>query len=158
MLQLIRIYNAGLSSFVTLNELTLPLLYPVEEFIWHQPTRGDDLPKMEEAGRHDRYSDIDVMDMSMSGHFLADTTTQYWQIRQALLAVVIPTNDHLYRYHSHIQVKLDGDSETYWSNVILKDYDAPLQANYPTVTPFQFQWENEYGYWRKLSNNAIAYI
>lgn len=158
MLQQIQIWKAGLASSIIVNELTGTLHYPIEEFTWHQPTRGDDLPKAEEAGKHDRYSDIDALPITMQGHFLADTTTDYWIVRNALLAIVVPDNTHTYRYHSRLQIKLDGDANTYYADVILKDYDAPLEANYPTVTPFQFQWECNFGYWRNLSNNAIAYI
>jgi len=158
MLTSLTIDNAALVTSVIVNEFSGTLHYPVHRFVWDQPSRGDDLPKMEQAGRHDRYSDIDVMALTMEGHFLSDNTTQYWQIRNALLSVVIPFNDHLYRWHSRIRMKVDGDAETYWCYVVLMDYDAPLEANYPTVTPFQFQWENEYGYWRKLSDNSIAFI
>lgn|SRR5574337_162711 len=158
MYQQITIYKAGLASSIIVNELVPPLHYPVRTFTWTQPTRGDDLPKMETAGKHDRYSDVDAMAITMEGSIIADTTTDYWAARKALLNNVIPTNDRLYRYHSLLRIKLDGDSETYWCNVILKDYDAPTEANFPTVTPFQFQWENTYGYWRALSNNAVAFI
>lgn len=158
MLTQIKFWDAGLVNSVQVNEFTFPFYYPVERFIWHQPTRGDDLPVMEGAGKHDRYSDVDALPLEMEGHFLTDTTTQYWEKRKALMAILVPNNDHVYRYHSHVQIKLDGDSETYWANLTLKDYDAPLEANYPTVTPFHFQWEINFGYWRKLSNNAIARI
>lgn len=158
MLQSIKFWDAGLTNSIQVNEFTFPFFYPVHIFHWDQPTRGDDLPKMMEAGKHDRYSDVDAMPITMEGHFLTDTTTQYWDKRKALMSILVPDNGHIYRYHSHVQIKLDGDSETYWANLTLKDYDAPLEANYPTVTPFQFQWENTYGYWRKLSNNAVALI
>lgn len=158
MYSLIRIYKAGLGSSIVVNELTGTLKYPVRRFEWNQPTRGSDLPKMEEAGMHDRYKDIDRMPILMEGDILGLDTDDYWINRKALLAVVIPTNDHIYRYHGHIQIKLDGDSETYWCNVDLEDYDAPTEAFYPTRTPFQFQWVNNFGYWRRLSNNSIAYI
>ncbi len=158
MLTSIQFWDAGLVNSIIVNELTGTLRYPVERFVWHQETRGDDLPKMEEAGKYDRYSDIDGLPLLMEGHFLGDTTSQYWTIRKALMNILVPNNDHVYRYHSHVQIKLDGDTETYWANLILKDYDAPLEAFYPTVSPFQFQWEIMHGYWRQLSNNAIARI
>ncbi len=55
-------------------------------------------------------------------------------------------------------MQLDGDSNVYVANVILKDWDVPLQALYPTVTPFQFQWEAPVGYWTILSTQAVAKI
>lgn len=158
MISLIRIYDAGLVNSIIVNELTGTLKYPVRTFDWAQPTRGDDLPKLEEAGMHDSYKDVDNMPIVMEGDILADDTDSYWVNRKALMSIVIPTNDHIYRYHSHIQIKLDGDNETYWCNVNLEDYDAPLEAFYPTRTPFQFNWINNFGYWRKLSDSSIAYI
>jgi hypothetical protein len=100
------------------------------------------------------------MSINMEGHILGDSTSDYWTNRKELLGVVIPdpTYLHLYRFHSRVDVKIDGDTETYYAYVILKDYEVPLEALYPTVTPFQFQWENVFGYWRKLSNNAAALI
>lgn len=158
MLSLIRIYKAGLGSDIVVNELTGVLKYPVRRFEWTQPTRGDDLPKLATAGMHDRYKDVEAMAIEMEGDILGNETDDYWVNRKALLAVVIPTNDHIYRYHGHLQIKLDGDGETYWCNVDLDEYDAPLEAFYPTRTPFLFQWTNNFGYWRKLSDNSIAYI
>ena len=155
----IKIYEAGPApASIVVNELTPPLNYPVEVFNWTDPTRGDPIPKMQAAGRHDRYSDIDSMLINMQGHIMGDTTTEYWTMRKALLAIVIPKPGHLFRYHGTIEIQLDGDAETYWCNVTLEDRDTPTEALYPTVTPFQFQWTNEFGYWRKLSNNAVAYI
>lgn len=158
MLQSIVFWNAGLALSIAVNEFTYPFYYPVHRFVWDQPTRGDDLPNMEKPGRHPRYSDVDAMPVTMEGHFLTNNTTEYWQKRKALMAILVPQNYHGYRYHSRVHIKLDGDSETYWADLTLKDYDAPLEANYPTVTPFQFQWEADYGYWRALSNNLIAQI
>lgn len=159
MLSMVKIWNAPLTSSCLLNELN-PVRFPVEKFTWTQPTKGDPLPKMEEAGQHPRFSDVDVMSIDMEGHILGNSTSDYWTNRKELIGVVIPdpTYLHQYRYHSRLDVKIDGDNETYYAYVILKEYEIPLEALYPTVTPFQFQWENVVGYWRKLSNNAVALI
>jgi hypothetical protein len=155
----IKIYEAGPSpASVIVNELSGTLKYPVRRFTWSDPTRGDELPKMQAAGQHDRYKNIDTMLITMEGDILGSTTTEYWTNRKALLAVVLPKPGQNFRYHGNLQIKLDGDSETYWCNVDLEDRDTPTEAFYPTRTPFQFQWTNPYGYWRKLSNNAVAYI
>jgi len=155
----IKIFEAGPApASIVINELTGTLKYPVSEFTWTDPTRGDDLPKMQEAGMHDRYKNIDSMGITMVGDILGSTTTEYWTNRKALLAIVIPKPGSLFRYHGTIEIKLDGDSETYWCNVDLEDRDTPLEAFYPTVSPFQFQWTNNFGYWRKLSDNTVAYI
>ena len=158
MLTSIKFWEPTLVTSISVNEFTYPFYYPVERFVWHQSTRGDGLPKMETPGQHDSYTDVDVLPLEMEGHFLTTDTTEYWVRRKALMAILVPQNARVYRYHSHCQIKLDGDSETYWANLTLKDFDAPLEANYPTVTPFHFQWEIKYGYWRKLSDNTAAYI
>ena len=158
MFDLIQIYKADLSSSLVINELTGTLKYPVRRFIWGQPTRGDDLPKLQQAGQHDRYKNVDAMPVMMEGDLLGADTDAYWVNRKALLEIVVPDETQTLRYHSQIRIKLNGDSETYWCNVTLEDYDAPLEAFFPTRTPFIFQWKNPYGYWRKLSNNAAVKI
>ena len=158
MLTSVKIWKAGLAQSVILNEITPTVKFPIHDFTWSQPTRGDALPKMESPGQHDRYSDIDAMALNMEGDIVGSTTTEYWTNRKELLACVVPAKEHVYRYHSHIQIKIDGDSETYWCNVTLEEWEAPMRALYPTVTEFQFQWSNPYGYWRKLSDNSVAII
>jgi hypothetical protein len=115
---------------------------------------------MEEPGQHPRFSDVEVMSINMEGHILGNSTTDYWVNRKELLAVVIPNPAylHLYRYHHRLDIKIDGDSETYYSYVILKEHEEPMSTDGYSVSPFQFQWENVFGYWRKLSNNAVAFI
>jgi hypothetical protein len=159
MLSMVRIWNAPLSSSCLLNELN-PVRFPVTTFTWTQPTKGDALPKMEEPGQHPRFSDVDVQAINMEGDIVGNGTSDYWVNRKELLAVVIPNpaNLHFYRYHSRLDVKIDGDSETYYAYVILKDHEEPMSTAGYSVSPFQFQWENVYGYWRKLSNNAVAFI
>lgn len=160
MLTSVRIWNAPLTTSCLLNEVTPAVKFPVTAFTWSQPTKGDPLPKMEEPGQHLRFSDVDVMALNMEGDIVGNNTSDYWVNRKELLTVVIPDPDysHLYRYHSHIQIKVDGDSETYWCNVTLKDHEEPLSTVQWCSTPFQFQWENVFGYWRKLSNNEAVLI
>jgi len=159
MLSMVRIWNAPLSSSCLLNE-TNPVRFPVKGFTWTQPTKGDALPKMEEPGQHFRFSDVDVMALNMEGDIVGNSTSDYWVNRKELLAVVIPQPSylHLYRFHSRLDVKVDGDSETYYCYVILKEHEEPMSTAGYSVSPFQFQWENVFGYWRKLSNNAVALI
>lgn len=160
MLSMVRIWNAPLSASCLLNEVVPAVNYPITHFEWTQPTKGDPLPKMEEPGQHPRNSDVDVMALTMEGDIVGNNTTDYWVVRKALLAVVIPNPlyKHLYRFHSRVDVKFDGDTETYYSYVILKDHSEPLSTAQWCSTPFQFQWENTYGYWRKLSDNTAVLL
>jgi hypothetical protein len=154
----ITIIKAGGSPSLAVNELTAHPNYPVEEFIWHTPTRGESPRNLQSGGGHFHKSYADPMPIEMQGHLLADSTSEYWTRRKALLAVIVPDIDPVYRFHSVIQMQLDGDGNVYYANVILKDYDIPLIANYPTVTAFQIQWEAPVGYWTVLSSLAIAKI
>lgn len=159
MLTSVKIWNAGLSTMCELNRDD-PIRFPITKFEWSNPTKGEPLPKMERPGQHDRYSQVDVMPIEMEGDIVSDSTAGYWVNRKELLAVTIPDyeNSQIYRYHSHIQIKIDGDPETYFANVVLKGHEVPMEALYPTVTSFQFQWECPYGYWRKVSNNVPVLI
>lgn len=158
MLEEIRIYNSALTSNILLNELTGPLRYPVRVFTWSHSTKGDPLPKLQDSGQHDRYSYIDSMSITMEGDILGLDTDDYWVNRKALLNIVIPKPDQTHRFHSQIRIRLDGDPATYYANVVLEDYDVPLEAFYPTRTPFIFQWTCPFGYWRNLSTNQVAFI
>lgn len=160
MLTMVKIWNAPLSLSCLLNEVSPAVKFPVVHFEWGQPTKGEGLPKMEEPGQHPTYSDVDVMPLTMEGDIVGNDTIQYWVNRKELLAVVVPNplNKHLYRYHSRIDVKFDGDTETYYSYVKLKDHSVPLSTAQWCSTPFQFQWENPYGYWRKLSDNTAVLL
>jgi len=159
MLTSVKIWNAGLVSVVELNKDN-PVRFPITRFEWTQPSKGNPIPKMEAPGQHDRYSPVEVMAITMEGDIVGNDTSDYWANRKELLAVVIPDfeDSQLFRYHSHIQVKFDGDNETYYANVTLKDHSEPMSTDGWSKTPFQFQWENPYGYWRKLSNNVPVLI
>ena len=159
MLTSVKIWNATLALVCELNRND-PVRFPITDFTWTQPTKGDGIPKMERPGQHDRYSQVEVMAINMEGDIVASTTPEYWVNRKELLAVTVPDfeDSQIYRFHSHIQIKIDGDPETYYANVVLKDWEAPMEALHPSVTPFQFQWENPFGYWRKVSTNTVAII
>lgn len=160
MLTSVRIWNAPLSASCLLNEVSPAVNYPITDFTWTQPTKGDPLPKMEEAGQHPRFSDVDVMALNMEGDIVGNNTSDYWTVRKALLAVVIPnpSYQHLYRHHSRIDVKFDGDGETYYAYVILKDHEEPMSTAQWCSTPFQFQWECVFGYWRRSSNDQAVLL
>jgi len=132
---------------ITVNDAT----YPLNKFDWNQDMVGDDLRRMDGPGRHLNYKHPETLPISMEGHILADSTSAYWTARKALLAVVIPDPIQTTAIHGTIRIQIDGDTEVYYVEVVLKDWAIPLEALYPTVTPFMFQWESFTGYWNKLS-------
>jgi hypothetical protein len=137
------------------NEIPGPGNYPVEEFIWHNSTRADSPPNLQAQGGHYHHAYLDPMSIEMRGHILSTDTSDYWVKRKALLAAVVPLPTDSGRYTGKISMQIDGDSSTYYANVILKDWDIPLQALYPTVTAFQIQWENPFGYWRTTAGATV---
>jgi len=154
MLTSVVLKDAASINSITVNNAT----YPLEKFDWGPDLIGDDLRKMDGPGRHFNFKHVETMPITMEGHILADSTSAYWTARKALLAIVIPDYTQVIPIHGTINIVLDGDAETYFTRIILKSSDVPLQALYPTVTPFMFQWESFDGYWLKLSDFQAAKI
>jgi hypothetical protein len=154
MLTSVVIKSADSLSSITVNDAT----YPLNVFNWNQTMVGDNLRRMDGPGRHFNQKYPETLPVHMEGHILADTTSAYWTARKALLNIVVPNFDQPLTIHGTINIQLDGDSETYFTRVALVDWDVPLEAFYPTVTPFMFQWESFDGYWLKLSSFLSAKI
>ena len=158
MYDLIRLVADDGVNYIDVNEQTDPCYYPVERFTWTPSMVGDEQPKLAGAGRHWNFRDIEIMDIVMEGHIKADSTTQYWQKRDALLNIVQPDAKQLAPFHGYVMFKRNGDSETYYQHVHLEHYEIPTEALYPTVTPMRFEWSGLDGYWLKLSNNQPVKI
>ena len=135
--------------------------YPLQEFSWQYPIIGDTVAKPFAAGRWDTRQSADAMTITCEGTIVENTTTAYWTSRKALLAKVLPAfaqDANTYR-HSHIRMVLDGDATVYYADVQLSSFAVPVAATgSPTVSPFQFNWTCNFGYWRDLSTNNPAYI
>lgn len=153
MLDLVKIVAANGVTSITVND---DLYYPVEVFTWHPEWIGEQHGKLKGPGRHASYSEVETLVIQMEGHIKADTTDDYWVRRKALLNVVVPDADQLLPWHGYVQWSPDGDTETYYQKVHLVECEVPMEALYPTVTPFRFEWEGLDGYWLKLSNNLPA--
>lgn len=154
MLTSVVLKNATSLSSITVNDA----IYPLQRFDWNQDMVGDNLRKMDGPGRHFNMKYPETMPVHMEGHILSDSTSAYWTARKALLNIVVPDFTQTLAIHGTINIQIDGDSETYFTRVALMDWDVPLEALFPTVTPFLFQWESFDGYWLKLSNFLAAKI
>ena len=144
------LYDPFLVGYVSLDEFP----YPVQEFTWTYPVVGDDVQRPFAAGRYNTRKSADAMTITCEGEIVETTTALYWTSRKALVAKVLP--DYVqastaYR-HSHIRMVLDGDTDTYYADVQLSSFAIPVAAKgSPTVSPFQFNWTCNLGYWTSLT-------
>lgn len=133
----------GVTS-ITLNDDT----YPVQKFSWDYPTDGADIPKAQTYGQWPTRKFVRKMTIDCEGWILSNSASGYWTARKNLLAAIVPNPSNTATNHGRLSVKFEGDtSTTYWADVLLVGFQVPMEANYPTVTPFQFQWEASLGYW-----------
>lgn len=144
MITSLTLWDANITTSITLNSAT----YPLEKFSWDYPIDGANIPKGQTSGQWDTFKYVRKMDLTCEGHILADTTSGYWTARKALLAIAMPQPDTLVKFHSRILMVVDDGATVYRADVNLAGFAIPLEALYPTVTPFQFQWECNVGYWR----------
>jgi len=145
------------TSYVALDEFP----YPCQKLEWSYPIVGDTVPRPFSAGRYDTRRSVDVMTIDVEGEIVTNTTTEYWNARKALVAVVLPAKAQIpsINRHSAIKMQLDGDSEIYWAEVQLTSYSIPLAASgSPTVSPFMFSWECNFAYWYAQSTGEAVLL
>lgn len=159
MYSLLQIISADGLTSLTINELTSSPVYPVKKFDWDYEEEGDQLPHMESSGQWDNWINTRRMLIDCEGTIVCTTTTAYWTARKNLAKVVVAKQGvQTVRRHSRILMSLDGDGTIYYADVNLDDWSLPIEANYPTVGPFKFQWTCNFGYWRNLSSNAAVIL
>lgn len=158
MYSMIRIMKADGVTNIVVNELTASPSYPIELFTWTPSMVGDDLAKLAGYGRHYNNKDIESQTITMEGHLLSDSTSQYWTRRKALLDVVLPDAQQTQGFHGFVQFSVDGDGAIYSQHVHLESSEIETVALYPTVTPMRFEWSGLDGYWTNLSTGLPAKI
>jgi hypothetical protein len=155
MITLLRVYDPLLLGYVSLDDFP----YPVSGFSWEYPIVGDDVQRPFAAGRYNSRKSADAMTITCEGNIVENTTTAYWTSRKALVSKVIPDyaqGPTTYR-HSHLRMQIDGDTDTYYADVQLSSYAVPLSTTgAPTVSPFQFNWTCNLGYWSSLTYGTPA--
>ena len=157
MFSLIRLRDPLGVSSLTINELTSQPLYPVEKFTWDYETDGDEIPKFEAPGQFDNLKVVRAMTLDCEGHIVTQSSSAYWTARKNLMNLVVPPAIvPAQKKHVRIEMQLDGDANIYYGDFVLDDWSCPLEANYPTVTPFLFQWTCNFGYWRNIATNAAV--
>jgi len=155
-----RVYNANFvyfNDYVTLDDLT----YPCQKLTWEYPIVGDSQPRPFTAGRHDSRKNVGVMTLDVEGEIFTNTTTNYWIARKALARLVLPPAVQTPSIYSHsiLRMQIDGDTTWYRADVQLTSYSIPLAATgAPTVSPFMFSWECNFGYWMNESTGQAVYL
>lgn len=160
MFTLIRLRNpANPAQTLVINELVAEPSYPVEKFTWDYELDGSEIPKFEAPGQWDNLKPVRSMTLDCEGHIRGTTFTNYWTRRKTLMGMVVPTPTiPTIKKHVRIEMQVDGDTAIYYGDFVLDDYSCPIEANYPTVTPFLFQWTCNFGYWRNIATNAAVRI
>lgn len=134
------------------------LIYPLEEFDTNIEFEGDDLAKMQDVGQWPNYKYPRKRIWTATGHILSDSTSQYWDRRKALLGPIVGSGritPYGARQHGELHIQVDGDPNTYFSAVVLDDYEAPIAALYPTVTAFTFTWHAFDPFVRSVSDSNV---
>ena len=144
MIDLIKIYKADGITSITVND---DVSYPVEMFNWTPTMIGDDLPHLQGPGRFPNYKEVEAMPIEMEGHIKANTPELYWTARKALLNIVIPDFNQTFGWHGYVEFQAADTTTLYRQKVHVVHWEVPIEALYPTVTPFRFEWEGLDGYW-----------
>lgn len=132
---------------VTLNDDTN---YPVNKLSWEYPTDGADISKAQTYGQWPTRKFVRKMPIECEGWILSSSSSNYWSVRKALLLAIVPNPSNTSTNHGRLSITFD-DNSSYFADVTLVGFQVPLEALAPTMTPFQFQWEAQLGYWTNYS-------
>lgn len=151
------VYTSSLA--VAVDFYTGTIIYPVKVFDFNSSMgSAEGIKKFQAPGRWDVNSYVDFMPIVMECDILTNDSTAYWVARKALLRAIVPDPANITKNHGRITMQITGDAETYFADVILKGYSAPMDAMSPSVSACQFQWECNKGYWSALSTGNPAII
>jgi len=157
MFNLIRLRAPVGGATLTVNELVSEPKFPIEKFTWDYETSGDEIPKFESPGQWDNLKVVRKMLLDWEGHIVTKTSTDYWIYRKQLMNLMVPAPTiPTEKKHVRIEMQLVGDSSLYYADFTVDDFSAPIEANYPTVTPVLFQLTCNFGYWRNIATNAAV--
>lgn len=157
MIASIQFISANGINSVLLNESDATS-YPVYKFEWNYATDGADIPKGQTYGQWPTRKFVRKMPITCEGDIIGTTSAAYWTARKALLAAIVPNPTSTFTNHGRLYMTLEGDGSTYYADVSLVGFQVPMEANYPTMSQFQFQWEANFGYWINLSTGQPALI
>lgn len=154
MLSLVSITDALGITTLQLDEFP----YPLQKCDWDYGMESASFQKQQTYGRWDAYARVGVMNIEMEGEIVTDTTTAYWTARRNLVELVVPNSQQLVRKHSRIYIELEnGSGVSYYADVQLEHYQIPIAATgSPTVSPFQFSWTCNKGYWTVTNTQALV--
>ena len=130
------------------------LIYPLFKFGWTPELNSGEFPKTNSSGSWKSRSKVDAMTIEMNGAILADTTSDFWTRRKALVAKLVPPPTFVGTELDHVRfaATFDGDGTTYYADCILQSNIGALEATgAPTIQEFQTMFTCRDGYWRSGS-------
>jgi hypothetical protein len=154
------LYVSGVSdAYASTLELDT-LIYPLFKFGWTPELEASQFPKTNSYGSWKTRSKVNEMTIEMNGAILADTTSDFWTRRKALMAKIIPppTIAGVEMDHVRFIATFDGDATTYYADAILESNIGALEATgAPTIQEFQCMFVSREGYWRDgLAGSAVV--
>lgn len=145
----------GFSAQLELDDLN----YPLQKFDWSYQMEGAEIGKMQAPGRHNWRKDVRYLPIDLEGEILANTTTEFWDKRKALMQKVIPAFDNIEPNPVKFRLQVDGDSNFYYAFCVQETNVGALEATgAPTVQEFQLGFSCRFGYWRREIDDSPAII
>lgn len=135
------------------------LVYPLQKFSWPYETDGAEIGKMQSPGRHSWHKFVRNLPIDLEGEILADSTSQFWTRRKALLEKIIPEPTGTVYDPVKFRMTVDGDSNVYYAFCVLESMVGALTASgSPTVSEFMLGFSCRFGYWRRESDDVAVRI
>jgi len=112
---------------------------PLHDYHIDGETRGADRPHMQDHGDWQSYGYMGPVTVHLEGDIVYDTTENYITARLNMLDILVPPpgRQRLRRWGT-LYIKYTGQTYEFAGDCRLDGYpEIPLQALYPSVSPFQ---------------------
>lgn len=122
--------------------------YRVTDIDWQQQIVGTPEPKLQGYGSWPTWRDIRLLVITMEGTIVGTTASDYWAMRKALAAAIVPPPgfNRAVRYHGTLTVTVPSVGAV-WALVNLVDYSMPVSHATGNTSRYQFTWQCDLGYW-----------
>jgi hypothetical protein len=132
---------------------------PLKKWSVTTEMRGNDRNRGEAHGIYPRKTYLGKMLISMEGDLLDDTPEDYIAARQEALRVILPDPiaSVTQRKLGTLVVRYSGMSEDMETDVALDGWEMPMEALYPSTTPFMFNWVSFTPYWTGVASGSYYF-
>lgn len=132
--------------------------FTVSTFEHHYDMDGQEIPKFQASGQWQNYEFVRRMLIHQEGKIVGTTNADLnWQRRNLLLAALTDAGNQPLRWHATLYVTPAGHPQLY-ARVVLVDSTLASTVEQSNAQDYMLQWRNDYGYWRKVSDDTIYKI